>query len=117
MRSLVAGTQSPTEENPEEASTVGIELFPHLPQGTKIEFYDCAGQVDYAGMHQAFLTQRALYLLVSDVRLFYNHDEININEVGAWRVRRGAMTAGVLTHVVRSKTVPKYYQGIYSPLS
>ena len=33
-----------------------------------VEFYDCAGQVDYGGMHQVFLTQRALFLLVWDIQ-------------------------------------------------
>ncbi|CAN0498040.1 unnamed protein product [Laminaria digitata] len=32
--------------------------------------HDCAGQIDYAGMHQIFLSRRALYLLVWDVKNF-----------------------------------------------
>ncbi|CAN0193906.1 unnamed protein product, partial [Scytosiphon promiscuus] len=46
----------------------GIELHRHQIKGTTVEFYDCAGQVDYCGMHQTFLTRRALYLLVWDVQ-------------------------------------------------
>ncbi|CAN0383216.1 unnamed protein product [Ascophyllum nodosum] len=80
MESIIKGTKSPTEGTLEEASTVGIDLRHHLLQGTKIEFYDCAGQVDYAGMHQTFLTQRALYLLVWDVNLFHGLDERNLQE-------------------------------------
>ena len=70
MRSIINEAGSPTEGTLEEASTVGIDLRHHLLQGTKVEFYDCAGQVDYAGMQQTFLTRRALYLLVWDVQLF-----------------------------------------------
>ena len=82
MESIIKGTKSPTEGTLEEASTVGIDLRHHLLQGTKVEFYDCAGQVDYAGMHQTFLTRHALYLLVWDVKLLHGLDERNIQEVG-----------------------------------
>lgn len=47
---------------------MGIDLIRHRLKGTTVEFYDCAGQVDYAGLHQTFLSRRALYLLVWDVR-------------------------------------------------
>ena len=51
MESIIEGIKSPTEGSLEEASTVGIDLRHHLLQGRNIEFYDCAGQVDYADMH------------------------------------------------------------------
>ena len=86
MRSIINGASSPTEGTLYEASTVGIEISPYLLQGTQIEFYDCAGQVDYAGMHQTFLTRRALYLLVWDVNLFRDLDEPSLKEVCAWPV-------------------------------
>ena len=82
MRSIIAGAGSPTEGTLEEASTVGIDLLRHLLKGTTIEFYDCAGQVDYAGMHQTFLTRRALYLLVWDVTRFHVLGRDNLSEVG-----------------------------------
>ncbi|CAN0491942.1 unnamed protein product, partial [Scytosiphon promiscuus] len=50
-----------------EVSTVGIELLRHRLRDIRVEFYDCAGQLDYAGMHQTFLSRRAVYLLVWDV--------------------------------------------------
>ncbi|CAN0097131.1 unnamed protein product, partial [Ascophyllum nodosum] len=81
MRSIIKGASSPTEGTLYEASTVGIELSTYLLQGTEIEFYDCAGQVDYAGMHQTFLTRRALYLLVWDVQEFRGLDERNLMEL------------------------------------
>ena len=86
MRSIIKGASSPTEGTLYEASTVGIELSTYLLQGTEIEFYDCAGQVDYAGMHQTFLTRRALYLLVWDVQEFRGLDERNLMEVCDWSV-------------------------------
>ena len=86
MRSIIKGASSPTVGTLYEASTVGIELSPYLLEETQIEFYDCAGQVDYAGMHQTFLSRRALYLLVWDVKLFRDLDERNLKEVRAWPV-------------------------------
>ena len=91
MKSIMAGEGSPTQGTSDEASTVGIDIHCHQsPQGMAVEFYDCGGQVDYAGMHQVFLTRRALYLLVWDVTLFHDLDPNNIAKVGAWRfvVRR-----------------------------
>ena len=53
---------------------MGIDLIRHRLQGTTVEFYDCAGQVDYAGMQQTFLSRRALYLVVWDVRRCHGED-------------------------------------------
>ncbi|CAM9943033.1 unnamed protein product [Pylaiella littoralis] len=75
MQSIVAGRGSPTKGTPYQASTVGIELLRHELQDTTVEFFDCAGQVDYAGMHQTFLTRRALYLLVVDITKYRDLDD------------------------------------------
>ena len=80
MQSIVAGHGSPTKGTPAQASTVGIELLLHKLQDTTVEFFDCAGQVDYAGMHQIFLTRRALYLLVVDINKYLDVDDLD--EVG-----------------------------------
>ena len=62
---------------------MGIELLRHtLVEGTTVEFYDCAGQVDYAGMHQTFVSRRALYLLVWDVRRCDGTDGNALDKVG-----------------------------------
>ena len=107
MESTIKGTKSPTEGTLEEASTVGIDLRHHLLQGTKVEFYDCAGQVDYAGMHQTFLTRRALYLLLWDVTLFHGLDPRYLEKVGGSQFCRETM-ASCFTQVL-SKTVKKHY--------
>ena len=80
MQSIVSGHGSPTQGTPAQASTVGIELLRHRLQDTTVEFFDCAGQVDYAGMHQTFLTRRALYLLVVDITKYSNPE--NLDKVG-----------------------------------
>lgn len=67
MNSIVSREANPTEGTPEEASTEGIDVKPHQVENTSVEFYDCAGQVDYGGMHQVFLTRRAVFLLVWDI--------------------------------------------------
>lgn len=51
-----------------KSSTVGMYLTRHKTKNTEITLYDCGGQIDYHGMHQIFLTRRALYLLVWDVQ-------------------------------------------------
>ena len=84
VETIDAGIGSRTEENAGISSTVGIELRRRELSGTTVEFYDCAGQVDYYGMHQTFLTQRALFLLVWDVTKF---DGLTGNDLT--KVRKG----------------------------
>ncbi|CAB1104970.1 unnamed protein product [Ectocarpus sp. CCAP 1310/34] len=81
VNSIVEGRGLPTVGTPAEVSTVGIELLRHNLQGTAVEFYDCAGQVDYYGMHQNFLTRRALYLLVWDVLRCHGKTDDDLDEV------------------------------------
>lgn len=85
MNSIVLSKGSPTRGTPEEVSTVGIELLRHRLRGIKVEFYDCAGQLDYAGMHQTFLSRRAVYLLVWDVHKFHGRHGNDLDQVDdAW---------------------------------
>lgn len=70
INSIINGHPAPTEGKPEEATTVGIDVQSHDLENTTVEFYDCAGQLDYYGMHQIFLSKRALYLLVWDVSTY-----------------------------------------------
>ena len=58
MNSIVREEGFLTRGAPEEVSTVGIDLLRHRLRGIKVEFYDCAGQLDYAGMHDTFLSRR-----------------------------------------------------------
>lgn len=81
VKTIVAGRASPTVGTPAKVSTVGIELLRHRLKGTTVEFYDCAGQVDYAGMHQTFLSRRALYLLVWDVGRCHGQDGKALDKV------------------------------------
>lgn len=67
MSSIVTGRANATEGRADEVSTVGVDLLRKQIEDTRVEFYDCAGQLDYAGMQQVFLGGRALYLLVWDV--------------------------------------------------
>eukprot|EP00752_Nemacystus_decipiens_P009015 g8047.t2 len=81
VNSIISGRPSPTVGTAADVSTVGIDLIRHRLQGTTVEFYDCAGQVDYAGMQQTFLSRRALYLVVWDVRLCHGKDGKALDEV------------------------------------
>lgn len=40
------------------------------------KLYDLAGQVDYYGLHQLFLTERALYVLTWDASRFLDQSEV-----------------------------------------
>ena len=81
MESIIWKRANRTEGTPEEASTEGIEVRPHQLENTSVEFYDCAGQVDYGGMHQVFLTRRALFPLVWDITRCSGLCDSNIDEV------------------------------------
>ncbi|CAM9525926.1 unnamed protein product [Scytosiphon promiscuus] len=70
-----------TSGEPRDVSTKGIELHRDQINGTTVEYYDCAGQVDYYGMHQTFLTSRALYLLVWDVQKCFGKTGPSLDEV------------------------------------
>lgn len=80
---------------------MGIDLIRHRLKGTTVEFYDCAGQVDYAGMQQTFLSRRALYLVVWDVGRCRGKGGKALDEVGArWSrcviIKSMTMTVGVI---------------------
>ncbi|CBJ25495.1 LRR-GTPase of the ROCO family [Ectocarpus siliculosus] len=82
LNSIVNERGSRTVGTSEEVSTVGIELRRHHQRnGRIVEFYDCAGQVDYYGMHQTFLTRRALYLLVWDVSRCHGKESNDLDKV------------------------------------
>ncbi|CAN0570976.1 unnamed protein product, partial [Ectocarpus sp. 12 AP-2014] len=82
LNSIVNERGSRTVGTSEEVSTVGIELRRHRQRnGRTVEFYDCAGQVDYFGMHQTFLTRRALYLLVWDVSRCHGEASNDLDKV------------------------------------
>ncbi|CAM9487752.1 unnamed protein product [Scytosiphon promiscuus] len=81
VNSIVEGRACATRGTAAEASTVGIDLIRHNLKGATIEFYDCAGQVDYYGMHQTFLTRRALYLLVWDASKCDGKDGEELDEI------------------------------------
>lgn len=81
MESIISKSANRTEGTPQEASTEGIEVRPHQLKNTSVEFYDCAGQVDYGGMQQVFLTRRALFLLVWDISRCSGISDSNLDEV------------------------------------
>lgn len=84
METIISKRANPTDGTPEEASTEGIDVRPHQLENTSVEFYDCAGQVDYGGMHQVFLTRRALFLLVWDITRCSNLRASKLDEVRHW---------------------------------
>lgn len=83
MESITSGRGSRTEGTKEDASTEGIDVRPIKLENTCVEFYDCAGQADYGGMHQVFLTRRALFLLVWDITRCSDLSMSEFDEVGS----------------------------------
>lgn len=80
MKSIMSRHAYRTEETSEEAGTQGIGVHPHELENTSVDFYDCAGQIDYAGMQEVFLTGRAIFL-VWDVQKFSNLSPNRLDEV------------------------------------
>eukprot|EP00752_Nemacystus_decipiens_P013381 g11847.t1 len=71
--------------------TVGIEITPDwrpVDEGRlQVSVWDFAGQEDYYSSHQLFLTKGALFLLVVDLRTFY--DEVRQSGVDNFNDRHG----------------------------
>eukprot|EP00903_Cladosiphon_okamuranus_P019169 g17631.t1 len=64
------GDRTP-EVGEDTRSTVGVDLHGHiLRNGTECKIYDVAGQITYYGLHQFFLTERAVYVVVWDATRF-----------------------------------------------
>ena len=90
----MAGKGQLTRE--EERGTVGVSVQGHLfRSGTDVKFYDLAGQVEYYGLHQLFLTETALYVLVWDASKYRNRTEVCtlLGNISVYESNR-------LTHVV-----------------
>lgn len=83
IKSIMAGRGQLTLE--EERETVGVSVQGHVldgenqNKGTDVKFYDLAGQVDYYGLHQLFLTETALYVLVWDASKYRHQTEVMIS--------------------------------------
>lgn len=82
-------TGGPLPERPDR--TVGIEITPNWrPSGEdplQVSVWDFAGQADYYSSHQLFLTKGALFLLVVDLRGFF--EEVQSGGVDNYTDRRG----------------------------
>lgn len=61
----------------EDLETVGISVSDYVLDGKMTaRFYDLAGQVEYYGLHQLFMTSRAVYVLTWDASKFLRHTEV-----------------------------------------
>eukprot|EP00752_Nemacystus_decipiens_P013632 g12085.t2 len=71
-RSIKMGRGDRTPEIDDNGrTTVGVDLYSHeLRDGTECKIYDVAGQITYYGLHQFFLTERAVYVIVFDATKF-----------------------------------------------
>ena len=81
-------TGGPLPEHPDR--TVGIEITPAWRPSTEdplqVNVWDFAGQADYYSSHQLFLTKGALFLLVVDLRAFF--EEVQSGGVDNFTDRR-----------------------------
>ncbi|CAN0429790.1 unnamed protein product, partial [Ascophyllum nodosum] len=87
MKSIMAGEARLAHG--EELQSVGVSVQSHIFETgrearTDVKLYDLAGQVDYYGLHQLFLTERALYVLVWDAYKFLDQHEALSNELKDW---------------------------------
>lgn len=101
MNSIVHEEARPTKGTAEEVSTVGIELLRHRLGDIRVELYDCGGQIDYAGMRQIFLSRRALYLLVWDVKKCHGKHGDDLDRVGGVKA---------FLFIPRSRSMARYWR-------
>ena len=59
-----------------DLETVGVEVSDFNMAGQATKFYDLAGQVDYYGLHQLFMTERAVYVMTWDASKFLRRKEV-----------------------------------------
>ena len=59
-----------------ELETVGVEISDYNRAGQSTKFYDLAGQMNYYGLHQLFVTERAVYVMTWDGSKFLRHKEV-----------------------------------------
>lgn len=85
IKSILAGEGQLTGESELESVGVSVKKFDFRNRvdgetdgGETVEanLYDLAGQVDYYGLHQLFLTERALYVLAWNASKFLNQTEV-----------------------------------------
>ncbi|CAM9968091.1 unnamed protein product [Ascophyllum nodosum] len=87
IKSIKAGKGRLAQE--EELESVGVSVHDHrfetgLAGGTDVKLYDLAGQVELYGLHQFFLTERALYVLVWDGSQFLGQEEKLADNLNDW---------------------------------
>lgn len=84
IKSILAGEGRLTTGAELESVGVSVKNFDlrrtveEMDAGNKVEakLYDLAGQVDYYGLHQLFLTERALYVLTWDASQSLDQTEV-----------------------------------------
>lgn len=57
-------------------SVKNFDLRKREGDSVEAKLYDLAGQVDYYGLHQLFLTERALYVLTWDASQVLDQTEV-----------------------------------------
>ena len=76
IKTILAGKGELTEGS--ERETVGVEISDYNLGEQTTKFYDLAGQVDYYGLHQLFVTERAVYVMTWDASKFLGHKEVRL---------------------------------------
>jgi len=75
IKTILAGSGTLVQGS--ELETVGVEISDYNLEGTATKFYDLAGQVDYYGLHQLFVTERTVYVMTWDASKFLRRKEVN----------------------------------------
>lgn len=79
IKTILAGSGKLAQGN--ELETVGVEISDYTLAGKSTKFYDLAGQVDYYGLHQLFMTERALYVMTWDASKFLRRKEVTPHDI------------------------------------
>ena len=83
IKTILAGKGQLTQGS--ERETVGVEISDYNLGGQTTKFYDLAGRVDYYGLHQLFVTERAVYVMTWDASKFLGQNEVRLKRSEAWK--------------------------------
>eukprot|EP00752_Nemacystus_decipiens_P014395 g12804.t1 len=82
IKTILTGSGKLAQVN--ELETVGVEVSDFNSAGRSTKLYDLAGQVDYYGLHQLFMTERAVYVMTWDAAKYLHRKEELVEELMGW---------------------------------
>lgn len=102
IKTILAGSGTLSQGN--ELETVGVKVSDYNLNnlaGPTTKLYDLAGQIDYYGLHQLFMTDEAVYVLTWDASKFLRHKEVTLREIAIERWWKALFPGGATLDILR----------------